>query len=173
MPDNGLAADIVGTGTLNGWTVLDDDGDNAAHMRRLSPAVYAAMLSCRAATACALASAERDGSNLQQPRYLHRRPLATPWRTGSSSTVKEFKLSRPPSTQKKRKASDHKRGKVATPEPLSTDIAATAASAATLPRLPSSSAINREVSLNQNGIRRRDDATPQPGRRYLSARQRY
>jgi len=76
-------------------------------------------------------------------------------------------------TKKKRKASDHKRGKVATPEPLSTDIAATAASAATLPRLPSSSAINREVSLNQNGIRRRDDATPQPGRRYLSARQRY
>jgi len=75
--------------------------------------------------------------------------------------------------KKKRKASDHKRGKVATPEPLSTDIAATAASAATLPRLPSSSAINREVSLNQNGIRRRDDATPQPGRRYLSARQRY
>jgi len=24
---SGLAADIVGTGTLNGWTVLDDDGD--------------------------------------------------------------------------------------------------------------------------------------------------
>jgi hypothetical protein len=24
---SGLAADIVGTGTLNGWTVLDDEGD--------------------------------------------------------------------------------------------------------------------------------------------------
>src|SRR3974390_2482682 len=46
------------------------------------------------------------------------------------------------------------------------------ASAATLLRVPPSSALNCEVSLNRNDIRRRDDATPPPGRRYLSARQR-